>query len=134
VLAGLAEQILGILVTYRATYDLLPWAHPPTAHVWEPWTSPLLSQLLLLPLSLITNLGVRLPGTSVLAGLVNYAFDRLTQFFPFFWYGRFPQPFVALLVGGACLCVPLVAVGRGLRRALNGSWLLPARRAPIESV
>jgi hypothetical protein len=132
-LAGLAEQLLGVLVNYRAPYDLLPWALPQTAHVWEPWTSPLLSHILLLPLSLLTNLGVRLPDTGVPAALVNYALDRLTQFFPFFWCSRFPQPVVALLVGGACLCVPLVSLGRGLRRALGGTWVLPAHSVPVVS-
>jgi 4-amino-4-deoxy-L-arabinose transferase-like glycosyltransferase len=116
--AGLVEQLLGVLVNYRATYDLLPWAHPPTARIWEPWTSPLLEHLAFLPVSLLTNLGLRVPLTGVTWGAVNYALGRLAEFFSFFWFQRFPQPILALAVGALVAAPLLAACGRGLVRRM----------------
>jgi hypothetical protein len=121
-LAGLAEQVLGVLVNYRAPYDLLPgWTHPQTAHIWTPWTSPLLIHVLLLPVSAIANLGLRVPGSSLLVEIANAQLARLGQFFPFFWCSRFPNPVVALVVGAPCAVVALVLVSRALVRQLTAA-------------
>jgi hypothetical protein len=115
--AGLVEQLLGVLVNYRATYDLLPWAHPPTARVWQPWTSPLLEHLAFVPVSLVTNLDLHLPLSGMIWDAVNYALGRLAEFFPYFWFQRFHQPVVALVVG-TLLVVPLL-IGCGRELALR---------------
>lgn len=104
---GIIEQLLGVLVNYRAGYDLLPWTLPQNEHVWDPWQWPLLNHLLLLPVSLASNLGFQIPATDVLTSIASAEFAQLEQFFPFFWFSQFPRPGVALLIGIACAAVPL---------------------------
>jgi hypothetical protein len=120
--AGLCEQVLGVLVNYHAVYELLPWMNLPTAHIWIPWQSPLLNHLLLLPLSLVANLGVRLPAMGVSRALVSAAPAQVERLFPFFWFSRLPQPAVALLIGAICAAAPLMWSGAALARQLG---LLP---------
>jgi hypothetical protein len=112
--AGGVEQVLGVLVNYRADFDLLPWARPETAHVWELWTSALLWHALFLPVSLLTNLGLRLPGRIVPVTLANWGLNQVAEFFPFFWCDLFPAPLLALLAGSAIVAYPLWRSGRAL--------------------
>lgn len=123
---GLCEQLLGVLVNYRASYDLLPWALPQNAHVWEPWQSPLLNHLAFLPLSLVANLGVGFPVSDALTALVSVAFSQLEQFFRFFWFSLFPQPPVALVIGVICVALPLGVAGAPLARQMAA----PDERTP----
>jgi Dolichyl-phosphate-mannose-protein mannosyltransferase len=116
---GLAEQLLGVLVNYRAGYDLLPWTHPPTANVWNPSASPLLNHVILLPLSAVANLSVRIPVMDPMTALASMLLGQLEQFFPFFWFSQFPHPAVALLIGAMSLAAPLTAAGLPLARQLS---------------
>jgi 4-amino-4-deoxy-L-arabinose transferase-like glycosyltransferase len=131
-LAGLAEQALGVLVNYRAPYDVLPWwTHPQTAHIWTPWTSPLLIHALLLPVSAIANLGLRVPGSTLLVDIANTQLAQLGQFFPFFWFSRFPNAVVALVVGAPWAVVALVLCGRALVGQLTAAPEVSAADARV---
>jgi len=128
--AGGVEQVLGVLVNYRADYDLLPWARPETAHVWEPWTAALLWHALFLPVSLLTNLGLRLPGRIVPVTLANWGLNQVAEFFPFFWCSLFPAPLLALLAGSAIVAYPLWRSGRALYSHCAGRHAPQTERPP----